>query len=144
MKVSVFLIDKAPEGKVKTTATDRLPEAWERYLTGAVATAPGGFTGVREQLELYHAPPAGPQAPAASRRPSRRPEVARPVPVAPGLDWQALRQWLELYSAHLLGLNRAPRTPTPLPPSPRLAWNAASGVSSASPNINGCGSWPAR
>jgi hypothetical protein len=140
----MFLIDKAPEGKVKTTATDRLPEVWERYLTGAVATAPGGFTGVREQLELYNALPAGPQAPAASQRPSRRPEVARPVPVAPGLDWQALRQWLELYSAHLLGLNRAPRTPTPLPPSLRLAWSAMSDVSSASRNINGCGSWPTR
>jgi hypothetical protein len=140
----MFLIDKAPEGKVKTTATDRLPEVWERYLTGAVATAPGGFTGVREQLELYNALPAGPQAPAASQRPSRRPEVARPVPAAPGLDWQALRQWLALYCAHLLGLNRAPRTPTPLPPSPRLAWNGMSGVSSASPSINGFGSWPAR
>jgi hypothetical protein len=142
--VARFPVDEVPEGKPKTTSRARVPEAWERYLIGELATMPEGFTGVREQLELYGVLPEQKRAPARGRQPSRRPEVARPVPAAPGLDWQALRQWLALYCAHLLGLNRAPRTPTPLPPSPRLAWNAASGVSSASPSINGCGSWPAR
>ncbi len=110
MKVSTVPIDKAPEGKPNTRATDRLPEAWERYLTGELATMPEGFTGVWEQLELYGVLPQQKRAPARGRQPSRRPEVARPMAAAPGLDWQALRQWLELYCAHLLGLNRALRT----------------------------------
>jgi hypothetical protein len=108
--VARFPVDEVPEGKPKTTSRARVPEAWERYLIGELATMPEGFTGVREQLELYGVLPEQKRAPARGRQPSRRPEVARPVPAAPGLDWQALRQWLALYCAHLLGLNRAPRT----------------------------------
>jgi integrase/recombinase XerD len=87
-----------------------VPRTWERFLIGQTATPPRGFDRLREQLALYGGVPSEDRASTGRRRAARRPTAPAPPPASDGLDWGALRQWLDLYCSHLLGLNRAPGT----------------------------------